>query len=116
LLIDFNKDTSRELETALISMPFKIIHKPFVFSTSTIALNSPGIIVARYHLSGGFADTLCRTIKADPTLCQIPVLLLSDSTYVAHIARESKANGYFIDPLDIDLLQKTILQLILPKK
>jgi len=116
LLVDFNKDTSKQLEAALISLPYTIIHKPFVFSTSTIASNPPGIIVARYHVYGGFADSLCRTIKTDPELHRIPVLLLSESSYVAHVARENKADGYFIDPLDIDLLHNTILKLILPKK
>lgn len=68
--------------------------------------------MTRYDTYSGFAVALCRMLKATPALCQIPVILISDSAHVAHIARENQADGFLLEPLNADLLCETISRLM----
>lgn len=116
LIVDLHARSAQHLIDHLPQLPYETLHLPFLLSPAAITRYKPAVIVARYYLYGGFAESLCKIVKQAPALYRVPVILLSDTTYVGHIARECRADHYFVDPIDMLILHHTILSSIKPEE
>ncbi|KAA0129002.1 response regulator [Chryseobacterium sp. SN22] len=68
------------------------------------ALNSqpkPDVILMDMWLSGEDGRDICRTIRADENLCNIPVLIMSASRGLEQSALDAGANDFIAKPFDM---------------
>ncbi|WP_294304549.1 response regulator [uncultured Chryseobacterium sp.] len=68
------------------------------------ALNSqpkPDVILMDMWLSGEDGRDICRTIRADENLCDIPVLIMSASRGLEQSALDAGANDFIAKPFDM---------------
>jgi DNA-binding response OmpR family regulator len=68
----------------------------------------PALVILDVNLGQLNGIDICRQIKADPTTCEIIVLLVSANLPIKELLLRSGANGFIAKPFDLDdLLAKT---------
>jgi len=70
----------------------------------------PCVIVLDLMMSGMSGDEFRRTQRADPSICDIPVILVSGVHDLAERARTLGVAAYLRKPLDIDRLVAALAQ------
>ncbi len=68
----------------------------------------PDLILLDIWLSGDSGQAICRQLKDDPTMQEIPVILVSANHDAEGIARESGADGFIRKPFDLDEVLDTV--------
>lgn len=65
---------------------------------------APGLILLDLHLPKIDGMEVLRTIKSDPALSRIPVVVMTTSAAESDIARayENRANSFVVKPLDLE--------------
>ncbi len=74
----------------------------------------PDLIILDMMLPGIHGIEVCNTIKADPTLSAIPVILLipCDDPAYRYLARQAKADGFVSRPFDKEALLSRVTQVM----
>jgi len=72
-----------------------------------IQKNSPDVILMDMWLSGEDGRDICRTIRGDENLCDIPVLIMSASRGLEQSALDAGANDFIAKPFDmVDMITR----------
>ena len=76
----------------------------------TIRRLRPSLILLDVVMPGLDGAELCRTLRADPDLADIPVVFVSalGPKRLHHIAAEAGANDYLVKPVDLAELLNTV--------
>ncbi len=64
----------------------------------------PQLILLDISLQGASGATLAKKVKNDPSLSQIPLIMVSANSNTKEIARKSGADGFLLKPFDLDEL------------
>lgn len=99
----------REIIAIVLELEFKVV----CFSTiaafeNTISIEKPALILLDIRLSDGNGIDLCKKIKNNSDLSDIPVLLMSANNDAIEILEKSKAEDFIPKPFDIFRLQEQV--------
>ena len=72
--------------------------------------SKPNVILMDMWLSGEDGRDICRMVKSDENLKNIPVLIMSASRGLEQTAIDSGANAFIPKPFDIDVVVNTLNQ------
>src|SRR5687768_3001421 len=77
---------------------------------------SPDLVIVDAAMPGIDGYELCRRLRADPSISQLPVLMLTGRTFVSELseAREAGANACMTKPCEPPELLSTLQQLTRP--
>jgi DNA-binding response OmpR family regulator len=108
ILIEDDQDNFDIIETVLSMEGFEVIRSNEETLNETIAVVEPSLILLDNWLKTTLGSELCRSIKNNRHIRQIPVLLISAATGLEKIAAECQADGFINKPFEIDELCATI--------
>ena len=70
----------------------------------------PEVILLDVRLGDGYGHLLCKELKDNPNTSNIPVILVSGSTNLEHVAEEYFADSYLSKPFNINELVDAVKQ------
>jgi len=108
ILIEDDQDNFDIIETVLSMEGFEVIRSNEETLNETIAVVDPCLILLDNWLKTTLGSELCKSIKTNRHIRQIPILLISAATGLEKIAIECQADGFINKPFEIDELCATI--------
>ncbi|MDR0967114.1 MAG: response regulator [Myxococcales bacterium] len=79
-----------------------------------LQVDRPDLVLLDVHMSWIDGFELCRSIKGNPELCQIPIVFLSGCRSEQEVRQglAAGADDYFTKPVDLDVLRTRLHELI----
>ena len=112
LIVDDNKDLLLMLGTLLKTKGYQVSTKEDTNDIEGVIRNiMPDIIMMDMLLSGADGREICKSVKADPALASIPLLMLSAYPQAVKDCMEAGADGFIEKPFDMKHLLQTIADL-----
>jgi CheY-like chemotaxis protein len=109
VIIDDNEDLLMMLEALLKTKGYKVSLKEDVNGIGEFLTEvQPDIILMDMLLSGADGREICKTIKADTALADIPLLMLSAYPQAQEECLAAGANGFIEKPFDMKHLLDTL--------
>lgn len=81
----------------------------------TITSRQPDLVLLDVWLAGEDGREICRTIKNDPLLANLPIILISASKDLPTGALKAGADDYIEKPFDIDIVSSKVRRLLEPR-
>jgi len=114
-IVDDDRDTRELLSLALESEDFEVnTVANGLRLISSLALKRPDVILLDVNMSWIDGFGLCKAVKMNKDLCDIPIVFISGRGEPEDKRRGAQvgAADYFVKPLDLDALIKRLRQLI----
>jgi DNA-binding response OmpR family regulator len=111
LVIDDDEDILEIISITLQYQDFEVITRSDSQVILEIELIKPDLILMDNWLQGVRGSDLCKTIKNDKAIKNIPVILLSAVNDIQKVANECDANAYLAKPFDLTELETLVQQL-----
>lgn len=111
VIVDDEEDITEFLSYQFRKNGYEVFaHQDGLAALSSAFKELPDIILSDIRMPVMDGIEMCKTIKSDPLLCEIPVLFLTadDSDYLALLAHQCGADFYLNKPLKIDLILKVV--------
>jgi len=70
----------------------------------------PEVILLDVRLGDGYGHLLCQELKSNPNTSNIPVILVSGSKNLKHVAEEYSADSFLSKPFDVSELVDAVKQ------
>jgi DNA-binding response OmpR family regulator len=108
LIIEDDQDTSEMLGYLAELLKFDAVYSLVVLPLSEIQDLDPNLILLDHQLSGRLGGKLCLELKTSPETRHIPIIIISATSDLARIAKDSYADHFIEKPFDIDDLESSI--------
>lgn len=109
LIIENDHDIRDIVELILAEEGFDTLCMPEPKTLDLVIDFQPHLILIDEFINNQPGHRLCRKIKQQPPLTQIPVIILSTANDIELIAKECSANDFVRKPFDItDLVDKVV--------
>jgi CheY-like chemotaxis protein len=108
LVVEDNPRTAKAISdmVELIGWEVYVAHSPRA-AMQQMQLRMPALILLDFNIPGVDGLEVCRFIRRDPTVGEVPVVFISAESDPAIIAEAKKAgaNDYLVKPVDIEVLE-----------
>lgn len=106
LIVDDNKSIREALEFALEDQGHSIVSVD-TYSEDLLE-EAPDLLILDMLLSGHYGPDICREIKDNPKVRDIPVVMISAHPNAEEAIRECGADGFIPKPFELDGLLSTV--------
>lgn len=106
LIIEDDKDTAELLVHVMERFNYDAVITTNIMNITDIAEIGPDLIMLDHKLGHGLGGTLCKNLKSAKTTKHIPILMVSGTHHLRHIAEQCGADNYIPKPFDIDDLEE----------
>jgi DNA-binding response OmpR family regulator len=116
LIIEDDEDTAELLVHVMDRFNYDAVIAKNVMNVTNISAIAPDLIMLDHKLGHGLGGVLCKSLKSDETTKNIPVLLVSGTHHLRHIAEQCGADNYIPKPFDLDDLEEKMAELLAKPK
>jgi CheY-like chemotaxis protein len=111
LVVEDNLRTAKAISdmVELIGWEVHVVHSPRA-AMQQMQLRVPALILLDFNIPGVDGLEVCRFIRRDPTVGEVPVVFISAESDPAIIAEAKRAgaNDYLVKPVDIEVLERIL--------
>ncbi len=111
LVVEDNLRTAKAISdmVELIGWDVHVVHSPRA-AMQQMQLRVPALILLDFNIPGVDGLEVCRFIRRDPTVGEVPVVFISAESDPAIIAEAKRAgaNDYLVKPVDIEVLERIL--------
>jgi two-component system phosphate regulon response regulator PhoB len=115
LVVDDDKDILDIISYILFEKHYHVIPSQTSDIISYLPQIQPDLILLDNWLSDARGSELCKTIKTNPVLLNIPVILISAVNDLERIAKDCYADAFIEKPFNVHELEDMIADLIKPR-
>jgi two-component system response regulator VicR len=102
LVIDDYYETLNMMSQLLTKAGYAVVTSSMMTPVPYIKDLNPSLIILDHRLHEGPVNRFCTSIKANPEISSLPVILLSADPNIARIAQASGAEAFIAKPFDIE--------------
>jgi DNA-binding response OmpR family regulator len=108
VVIEDDKDTLYLMEYVLAEAGYNVEGYNNLDSFEQIIGKEPSVLLLDNSLPGGYGDSLCFSLKSNPSTNHIPIILISAAYDLEELAGKCKADAFIPKPFDLDALISTV--------
>jgi two-component system phosphate regulon response regulator PhoB len=112
LIIENDQDIRHIMEYILQEQGFETLSISEPEDLSEIVPFRADVILLDEFINSKPGNRLCRKIKQEPALANIPVIILSTANDIELIATECNANDYISKPFDVASMVSKVLRIV----
>jgi DNA-binding response OmpR family regulator len=116
LIIEDDKDTAELLVHVMERFNYDAVITTNIMDIADISAIAPDLIMLDHKLGHGLGSVLCKNLKSAETTKHIPILMVSGTHHLRHIAEQCGADNYIPKPFDLDDLEEKMAALLGKRK
>ncbi len=107
LIADDDEAIVDSISIMLAAMGYEVIYTRDGSEVPNKILENPDLLLLDIWMSGLNGMDICKTLKADPKTCKLPVMMISASRQIMQSAMDCGADDFLAKPFEMsDLLDK----------